>query len=53
MSNIRTITDIQQQDQHSVQSIALRGSQEEVSVTTLAPRTVLNDDLREIARESA
>ena len=51
MSNIRTITDIQQQDQHSVQSIVLRGSQEEVSVTTLDPRPVLNDDLREIARE--
>ena len=51
MSNIRTITDIQQQDQHSVQSIILRGSQEEVSVTTLDPRPVLNDDLREIARE--
>lgn len=51
MSNIRTIADIQQQDQHSVQSIVLRGSQEEVSVTTLAPRPVLNDDLREIAGE--
>jgi len=51
MSNIRTITDIQQQDQHSVQSIVLRGSQEEVSVTTLAPRPVVNDELREIARE--
>lgn len=54
MSNIRTIADIQQQDQHSVQSIILRGgSQEEVSVqsTILAPRSVLNDDLREIARE--
>lgn len=53
MSNIRTIADIQQQDQHSVQSIILRGSQEEVSVqsTILAPRPVLNDDLRELARE--
>lgn len=53
MANIRTIADIQQQDQHSVQSIILRGgSQEEVSVqsTILAPRSVLNDDLREIAR---
>jgi hypothetical protein len=52
--NIRTIADIQQQDQHSVQSIILRGgSQEEVSVqsTVLAPISVLNDDLREIARE--
>lgn len=27
MTNIRTIADIQQQDQHSVQSIILRGSQ--------------------------
>lgn len=53
MANIRTITDIQQQDQHSVHSIILRGSQEEVSVqsTVIAPRSVLNDDLREIARE--
>lgn len=53
MSNIRTIADIQQQDQHSIQSIVLRGSQEEVSVqtTVLAPRPVLNDDLRDIARE--
>jgi len=45
MANIRTIADIQQQDQHSVQSIILRGgSQEKVSVqsTILAPRSVLN-----------
>ena len=53
MSNVRTITDLQQQDQHSVQSLVLRGSQEEVSVqsTVLAPRLVLSDDLRDLARE--
>lgn len=50
MSNIRTITDIQQ-DQHSVQSITLRGNIEDASVQTFGPRSVLNDDLREMARE--
>lgn len=52
MVNIRTIADIRQ-DEHSVQSINLRGTNEEVSIqsTTLIPRPILNDDLREIARE--
>lgn len=48
MPNIRTIADIRQ-DGHSVQSISLRGTTEDVSVQTLRP--ILNDDLREIARE--
>jgi DNA-binding TFAR19-related protein (PDSD5 family) len=52
MSNIRTIAYIRQ-DEHSVESISLRGTTEDVStqITTLAPRSILNDDLREIARE--
>mmetsp|Transcript_17634 Transcript_17634/g.26253 ORF Transcript_17634/g.26253 Transcript_17634/m.26253 type:complete len:300 (-) Transcript_17634:139-1038(-) len=50
MPNIRTITDIQQ-DQHSVQSITLRGNIEDASVQTFVPRPVFNDDLREMARE--
>jgi len=52
MPNIRTIADIRQ-DEHSVQSIPLRGAAEDVSIhtTILAPRPILNDDLREIARE--
>lgn len=52
MSNIRTLTDIQQ-DEYSVQSIALRDTAEDISTQTtiLGPRSVLNDDLRDIARE--
>lgn len=52
MSNIRTITDIQQ-DEYSVQSIALRDAAEDISTQTtiLVPRSVLNDDLRDIARK--
>jgi hypothetical protein len=50
MSNIRTITEIQR-DQHSIQSITLRGNIEDASVQTFGPRSVFNDDLREMARE--
>lgn len=52
MSNIRTIADIQQEE-YSVQSIALREMTEDISTQTtiLIPRSVLNDDLRAIARE--
>ena len=52
MSNIRTIADIQQEE-YSVQSIALREMAGDISTQTpiLVPRSVLNDDLRAIARE--
>jgi DNA-binding TFAR19-related protein (PDSD5 family) len=52
MSNIRTIADIQQEE-YSVQSIALRETAGDISTQTtiLVPRSVLNDDLRAIARE--
>jgi hypothetical protein len=52
MSNIRTIADTQQ-DEYSVQSIALREMTGDISTQTtiLVPRPVLNDDLRAIARE--
>ena len=52
MSNIRTIADIQQEE-YSVQSVALREMTGDISTQTtiLVPRPVLNDDLRAIARE--
>jgi len=52
MSNIRTLADIQQEE-YSVQSIALREMTGDISTQTtiLVPRPVLNDDLRAIARE--
>lgn len=52
MSNIRTIADVQQEE-YSVQSIALRETTEDMSTQTtiLIPRSVLNDELRDIARE--
>ena len=50
MSNIRTIADIQQEE-NSVQSITLREMTEDISTQTtfLVPRSVLNDDLRDLA----
>jgi hypothetical protein len=52
VSDIRTIADIRQ-DEHSVQSIALRGLHEDVftQTTIQVPRSVLINDLRNLARE--
>lgn len=52
MSNIRTIADTRQ-DEYSIQSIVLREATEGsfIQATILGPRSVLNDDLRDIARE--